>query len=92
MALYLTKTSSELAYTSCPYSEVLALRPAVSYIIYTKSSYEQTGDVIYFAQFEEGGLLENEHSLEQVESISASNDNSYSDGGYSGWKLLTSKY
>ena len=42
---------------SCPYSEALAMRPAVSYIPYATSSHEQTGDIITFAQFEEGGLL-----------------------------------
>ena len=47
--------SSALAYTTCPYSEALAMQPAVSYILYATSSHEQTGNVITFAQFEEGG-------------------------------------
>ena len=33
------------------------MRPAVTYTPYAKSSKEQTGDVITFAQFEEGDLL-----------------------------------
>ena len=33
------------------------MRPAVTYTPYAKSSKEQTGDVITFAQFEEGNLL-----------------------------------
>ena len=33
------------------------MRPAVTYTPYTTSSKEQTGDVITFTQFEEGGLL-----------------------------------
>ena len=41
---------------SCPYSEALAMRPAVSYIPYATSYHEQTGNIITFAQFEEGNL------------------------------------
>ena len=33
------------------------MRPSVTYTLYTTSSKEQTGDVIMFAQFEEGNLL-----------------------------------
>ena len=33
------------------------MRPPVTYTLYTTSSKEQTGDVITFAQFEEGNLL-----------------------------------
>ena len=33
------------------------MRPAVTYTPYATSSKEQTGDVITFAQFEEGNLL-----------------------------------
>ena len=36
---------------------MIAMRPAVTYTPYTTSSKEQTGDVITFAQFEEGDLL-----------------------------------
>ena len=49
--------SSKLSYTSRPYLEGMALRLAVTYTPYATSSKEQTGDVITFAQFEEGKLL-----------------------------------
>ena len=49
--------SSALSYTSRPYAEVMAMRPTVTYTPYTTSSKEQTGNVIMFAQFEEGYLL-----------------------------------
>ena len=42
---------------SRPYAEVIAMHPAVTYTPYATSSKEQTGDVITFAQFEEGNLL-----------------------------------
>ena len=48
--------SSALSYTSRPYSEEMAMRPAVVYTLYATSSKEKTGDVITFAQFEEGNL------------------------------------
>ena len=35
----------------------MVMRPAVTYTPYATSSKEQTGDVIMFAQFEEGNLL-----------------------------------
>ena len=46
-----------LSYTSQPYSEAMDMLPAVSYISYDKFLREQTGNIITFAQFEEGGLL-----------------------------------
>ena len=46
--------SSALAYTSQPYSESMAMRPAVTYTPCDTSLREQTGDIITFAQFEEG--------------------------------------
>ena len=49
--------SSALSYTSGPYAEAMAMRPAVTYTPYATSSKEQTGNVIIFAQFEEGNLL-----------------------------------
>ena len=49
--------SSALSYTSQPYSEAMAIHPAVTYTPYATSSKEQTGDVITFAQFEEGDIL-----------------------------------
>ena len=50
--------SSALAYTSHKYSEALATRPAVAYILYATSCHEQTGGIITFTKFEEGGLVE----------------------------------
>ena len=49
--------SSALAYTKQPYSESMAMWPAVSYIPYTTSSKEQTGNTTTITQFEEGNLL-----------------------------------
>ena len=49
--------SSVLSYTSRPYSKAMAMRLAVKYTPYAKSSKEQTGNVITFAHFEEGNLL-----------------------------------
>ena len=43
--------SSTLSYTSQPYSEAMAMIPAVSYTPYAISSREQTGNIITFAQF-----------------------------------------
>ena len=48
--------SSALSYTSRPYAEAMAMRPEGTYTPYTTSSKEQTGDVITFAQFEEGDI------------------------------------
>ena len=42
---------------SRPYSEAMAMRPAVTYTPYATSLREQNGDVITFAQFEEGNIL-----------------------------------
>ena len=51
--------SSALSYTSRPFSEamVMAMRSAVTYTPYVTSSKEQTGNVITFAQFEEGNII-----------------------------------
>ena len=49
--------SSALSYTSRPYSEAMEMCPEVTYTPYATSSREQTGDVITFAQFEEGNIL-----------------------------------
>ena len=51
------KKSSALAYTSRPYAEAMEMNPEVTYTSYATSSKEQTGDVITFAQFEEGNIL-----------------------------------
>ena len=50
---------------SRPYLEALAMWPEVSYILYATSYHEQTGDIITFAQFEEGNLVENERNAEE---------------------------
>ena len=42
---------------SRPYAEAMAMRPAVTYTPYAKSSKEQTGYVITFVHFEEGNIL-----------------------------------
>ena len=49
--------SSALSYTSRPYAEAMAMSPTVTYTPYATSSKEQTGNVITFAQFEEGNLI-----------------------------------
>ena len=49
--------SSAFSYTSRLYAEAMAMRPIVTYTPYATSSKEQTGDVITFAQFEEGNLI-----------------------------------
>ena len=49
--------SSALAYTSPPYSEVMAVHKSVTYTPCAKYSREKTGNIITFAQFEEGGLV-----------------------------------
>ena len=49
--------SSALVYTSRPYSEAMEMLPEVTYTLYATSLKEQTGDVITFAQFEEGNII-----------------------------------
>ena len=49
--------SSALTYTSRPYAEAMAMRPTVTYTPYVAPSKEQTGNVLPFAQFEEGNIL-----------------------------------
>ena len=49
--------SSALEYTSQPYSEAMAMRPAVTYTPYARSSKEQTGNIITFTQVEEENIL-----------------------------------
>ena len=63
-----------LAYTSRPYSEAMAMSPAVTYTPYATSFKEQTGDIITFVQFEEGNILTK--TLNDVESGDESNDDS----------------
>ena len=79
---------SALEYSSQPYSEELATRSVILYIPYATSSHEQAGNIISFAHFEEGDLLENLHNTEEYESISDSIDelstyDDYGDGSIS---------
>ena len=68
------------------YSEELAMWSEVLYITYGTSSHEETRDNITFAQFEEGGLVENERNAEEDEqnlgSIYESSMYNDSDDGY----------
>ena len=68
------KNSSELSFTSQPYVKAMAFRLSVSYTPYATSSEEQTGDIITFAHFEEGGLLS--ETRDDTESGDKSDDNS----------------
>ena len=54
------------------YSEAMAIRPEVTYTPYDTSSKEKTGDIIMFAQFEEGGLLS--ETCDDAESDDESDD------------------
>ena len=80
---------------------------SVSYITYTASSHEQTGNIITFAIFEEINLVLNKHNSEEYESMSSSIDdlstyNDYDDGymstnalrsrGHSGRKSNTPRH
>ena len=49
--------SSVLAYTSRPYSKPMAMCTSVTYTPCATSSWEQTGNIITFVQFEEDNLL-----------------------------------
>ena len=49
---------SALSYTSRTHSEALIMRSEVSDILYAASSHEKTGNIITFAQFEEGNVVE----------------------------------
>ena len=59
------------------YAEVMAMRPAVSYIPCDTSSKEQTGNIITLSQFEEGNLLSK--TREDVESDDKSGEESDED-------------
>ena len=57
--------SSALEYTSQPHSEVMVMRPSVTYTTCNTYSRGEIGDIITFAQFEEGDLLsENRNDAE----------------------------
>ena len=73
-AVFYENISSALAYTSQPYSEAMAMRPAVTYTLCATSLREQNGDIITFAQFEEGGILS--EICNYVESGDKSDDDS----------------
>ena len=49
--------SSALAYTSQLYSEAMVMRPEVTYTPCATYLSGETGDIITFAQFEEGDIL-----------------------------------
>ena len=68
------KKSSTLAYKSQPYSEAMAVRPAVTYTHDATYSKEKTGNIIMFAQFEEGDLLS--ENFDDAERGDESDDNS----------------
>ena len=55
---------------------------SIVYIFFATSSHEQTGNIITFAQFEEGDLVENERNAEEDESISDSIDETYRENYY----------
>ena len=78
---FLWNFSSKLVYTSQQYTEVMAMRPAVSYTPYATYSREKTGDIITFTQFEEGNLLSETKNLwsetrDDTESSNESDDDS----------------
>ena len=50
---------------SNPYSEALTIWTVVLYIPYATSSHEQTDEIITFAHFEEGNLVENKRNIEE---------------------------
>ena len=54
---------------SRPYSETLAMWLEVLHILYATSSHEQIVNIINYAQFEEGDLVENECNAEEEDSI-----------------------
>ena len=54
--------SSELEYTSRPYSEAMDMRSSVTYTPCATSPMEQTGNIITFTQFEEGNVLYETHN------------------------------
>ena len=61
-------------YMSQPYSEAMSIFPEVTYTPCATSLREQTGDIIMFAQFEEGDILNKTRN--NAESGDESDDNS----------------
>ena len=68
-----------LACTPQPYAEAMAMRTAVSYTTYATSSREQTGDLIIFAQFEEGNLLSETQNILSETRDDTESGNKYDD-------------
>ena len=66
--------SSALLYTSQPYSEAMSMHPAVTYTPCATSLRGETGNLITFAQFEEGEILTK--TCNNAESGDKSNDDS----------------
>ena len=66
--------SITLAYTSQPYSEAMVMRPAVTYTPCATSLRGETGNIIMFAQFEEGNILTK--TCNDIEIGDESDDNS----------------
>ena len=55
------------------------MRPSVSYTPYATSSREQTGNIIMFTQFEEGGLLSETQNLLSETRYDMESGNKYDD-------------
>ena len=71
---------------SRPYLEALVTQPTVSYIPCATLSHEKNGDIITFAHFEEGYLVENERNVAEDEStLSAIDESSTDDDSYGGY-------
>ena len=65
------------------------MRQSVSYIRYATSSHEKTGNIIAFAQFEEGGLVWNECIVVEEKLILASVDELSIDFDSDNWSIST---
>ena len=58
--------ASALAYSEKPYHDAMSMRPGVSFIPCVTDTREQTGDVITFAQFEEGKWISTQLTQNQI--------------------------
>ena len=83
---------SALADTSHPHLEALAMQPSVSYIMYATSYHEKTGNIITFAQFEEGGLVQNKNSGEEEELFLTSIDELCTEDGSDDGSIITNQW
>ena len=72
--VFYERLSIALSYTSRPYYEKMAMRLSVTYTPCATSSRKKTGDIITFAQFEEGDLLS--ETCNDAEGGDKSDDNS----------------